>query len=443
MIRQLMLGSSLQSRVAHIRRFLANVGCAPCSHSSVPSRRQLGSSLLELLVAVALFATISTAAFTLLYQQQNTAIGVNGQVQLSMSLRNAASMLQLDLANAGSNYYQASNISNGVIGVTMINNVVPPASGAGVSTICHTAGTTIYLNPCFDILNVIWIDPSYPVVNATDITGVAGSSNYSYTNSGNAYGQAGVLNPTSASPTTLTLAATASSYKVGDHLFLVKQNGSAYTSVVLTAVPTVASGSKAVLFTFQPTAANGTNTLQHDPLNITACSGASTCPPAAETTSPFTDSFSGSDYILKLLWATYQVCSGPGSPTTPNAPFACDQTATSPDIADPKLMRTFNGVTTQVMDQVIGFKAGGSVWNTPNGSADVTSYNYDSSTYTQNSTAGANAYNFTLLRSVRVSLIARTPPINTKNYVYRNAFDSGPYQVQGTVVVVNPRNMNF
>ena len=94
------------------------------------------------------------------------------------------------------------------------------------------------------------------------------------------------------------------------------------------------------------------------------------------------------------------------------------------------------------MEQVIGFKVGGSVWNDPNAGIDVMNYNYDASSYT--TTAGtSNAFNFTLLRSVRVSLIGRTTPITTGNYVYKNAFDNGPYQVQGTALVVNPRNMNL
>lgn len=97
-----------------------------------------------------------------------------------------------------------------------------------------------------------------------------------------------------------------------------------------------------------------------------------------------------------------------------------------------------------VMDQIIGFKAGGTIWNSPTGAvpADITSYNYDASTYT-NSIANDTAYNFSALLAVRVSLIGRTAPATTANYVYRNSFDGGPYQVQGTAVVVNPRNMNF
>jgi hypothetical protein len=48
-----------------------------------------------------------------------------------------------------------------------------------------------------------------------------------------------------------------------------------------------------------------------------------------------------------------------------------------------------------------------------------------------------------LIRSVRTSLIGRTTPNYSSQYTYRNTFDGGPYQVQGTAIVVNPRNMSM
>jgi prepilin-type N-terminal cleavage/methylation domain-containing protein len=400
-------------------------------------RFEKGTTIVELMVAIAIFAVISTAAFTMLNKQQNASIGLNGQVALNMALRNTVSMMQIDLANAASYYYQNSGLNVGALGVTMINHVV--ASGSS----CYTAptGSAIlgtYGTNCFDQLNIIQVDSTYPTVNATDSTGANGTGNCSNTNNGIAYGQAGVL----PNGTALTLAQTAASYKIGDQLFLMKNTGLAFTSVVLTAVPTV-SGS-AVKFVFNSTTTSngvsGVNTLANDPLNITACSGTTPCPPASVTGTNIylTNSFCGGggvgvvggDWILKLAPITYQV----NSSATDYAGYQ-----------NPTLTRTQAGVTSNVMEQVIGFKVGGSIWNDPDSAnTDVTNYNYDSSTYTLNpGTAGANAYNFTLLRSIRVSLIGRTAPNYTKNYVFRNTFDGGPYQVQGTATVVNPRNMNF
>jgi type II secretory pathway pseudopilin PulG len=416
-------------------------------------RRQLGTTLVELIIAVALFAIISGAAFTMMNSQQNAASSLTGVVGLNMALRSTAAMLQMDLANAGSGYYQNVSVSTGPVGVTVLNHFV--ATGQS----CYTSSTSTYGPNCFDELSVIAVDSTYPIVNATDTTGGTDpNNNCSNTDSGTAYGQLGyTINPSTGAQTALaSLAATASSYKIGDQLLLVSLTGvlnqpQQYTSVVLTAVPTVNSTGKAVIFTFQPTT-NGSNTLANDPLNISACSGASPCPPAtvaaAGNPSQLTNSYCGNDYILKLAPITYQVCAGPGSPTTP---YTCDQSSTSPDITNPKLIRYANGAGSVVMEQVIGFKVGGSVWNDPYSASigDITNYNYDSSTYSLTyGTSGANAYDFTRLRSVRVSLIGRTTPAFTgntnvvNNYVFRNGFDHGPYQVQGTALVVNPRNMN-
>jgi hypothetical protein len=44
---------------------------------------------------------------------------------------------------------------------------------------------------------------------------------------------------------------------------------------------------------------------------------------------------------------------------------------------------------------------------------------------------------------VRVSLIARTQPSTDPSFTFRNAFDNGPYIVQGASVVVDPRNLSM
>jgi len=126
-----------------------------------------GFSLVELLVASAVFLLIAGAAFTLFAKQQLSSEVVQGQVGLNLALRNASAQLQIDLANAGSYYYQGVNVPGWPIGVSIVNNV--PASG----TSCYTASTNTYGANCFDKLNIIAAaDPSnYPAVNATDSSG--------------------------------------------------------------------------------------------------------------------------------------------------------------------------------------------------------------------------------------------------------------------------------
>ena len=78
------------------------------------ARDERGTTLVELMIAVALFIIISGVAFSLLSKQQNASMGLNGQVGLNLALRNSTSMLQMDLANAGYGYYQDINIATGL-----------------------------------------------------------------------------------------------------------------------------------------------------------------------------------------------------------------------------------------------------------------------------------------------------------------------------------------
>jgi len=120
--------------------------------------------------------------------------------------------------------------------------------------------------------------------------------------------------------------------------------------------------------------------------------------------------FCNSDWVLKISAITYGV------------------DATNP--ADPKLTRTQGGVTNVLAEQVIGFKVGASIWNgdTDNPySFDATSYNHD----------------WSLIRSVRVSIIGRGNYIQDVNNKFVNTFDQGKYKVQGISVVISPRNLSM
>jgi hypothetical protein len=212
----------------------------------------------------------------------------------------------------------------------------------------------------------------------------------------------------------LTLAQTAANYSANDKLLLLTANGQKMTSVVLTGAPTVVGG--AVRFVFNSTNADGTNSLANDPLDITACDN-QTCP----TPNNFGAQFCGSDWIIKLAPITYQV--------------------NSSNSANPQLTRTVNGTASVVMDQIIGFKVGATIWNNATDTVS-TQYNYSASTYSNN-TPGDEGWNFTLVRSLRISLIGRTTPNFNPSFAFRNVFDNGPYQVEGISLVVNPRNMSM
>ena len=384
------------------------------------TNKQGGFSLLEFLVAMSIFLLVTGVALSLFTQQQTSSNTMQGQVGLNLALRNAVSQVQMDVTNAGSGYFQGVNVPSWPVGVTIINNVV----GAGLS--CYNPVTLTYGSTCFDQLNVITTaDPTvYPPINASDSTGAQGLGNCSTTNSGTAYG----------SPATgLTAAQTAAKFLRGDQLLFLNSSGNKLTSVVLTA--NAAASGNSVQFTFNATRADGSNTLANDPLDITACHNTTPCPASGSGTGKFYNQFCGGDFILKLAPITYQVCAGPGSPSP------CDTSNSSPDIADPKLVRIQNGSMSTIMDQVIGMKIGASIWQQQvNNSTDK--YIYDASTY-WNTNANDKAFDFTVVRSVRISLIGRTTPSTDQNNKFRNNFDQGRYQVQGIAIVVNPRNMSM
>ena len=416
--------------------------------------KEEGFTLLELLIAMAVFLTISIASFSLFANQQLASQVVQGQVGLNLALRSAATQLEVDLANAGSYYYQGPNIPTWPVGVTIVNNWVNSGSS------CYTASTNTYGASCFDQLTIVAAanPATYPAINVTDYTGGtnpstncintrtgAGSNPVS---AGTAWGQAAPVS--TYFPSGLTLAQTAATFFKGDQLLFVTAGGNQMTTVVLTQNPSVVGS--AIKFTFSPTLMQtvsgvtyeGYNSVANDPLGITTCNGDSPCPPAAQPSSGqvingLGEQYCAGDWIIKLAPITYQV-----------------NTTTNP--SDPTLTRSVgNGTPVSVMDQVIGFKVGAAIWNTPQGTGtqgtdtDVSSctsgtgicpYNYHASTYFITN-ANDQAYNFTLLRAVRVSLIGRTVPNYSGTYKFRNAFDNGPYQVQGTSVVVNPRDLSM
>jgi len=376
----------------------ATIGTEPARTPSAPG----GFSLLELLVAMAIFTAVSAAAFTLFNQQQASANQEQGQVGLNIGLRNALSMIQMDVANAGSGLLAGANVPSWPVGVTFS---LPP------SGTCYTAGNPpSYSAACFDSLNIIAASSGAVPANATDSTGGNTGANCSDTSAGTAYTQAAAG---------LTLANTAAQFTNGSQLLFVSSNGRKITTVILTGNASVVGS--AVQLTFGATNAAGINA--SDPLSIATQALVNNVvndvwTDTAAFSDQLTNQFCGSDWVIKLAPITYQV-------STTNA-------------GDPQLTRTQNGSTTVVMDQVIGFKVGASVWNDGSGGTDSTyaPYYYDPSAF-------PNPNDFALIRSVRVSLIARTAPNTNPTYTFRNSFDGGPYQIQGAAVVVNPRNMSM
>jgi prepilin-type N-terminal cleavage/methylation domain-containing protein len=287
--------------------------------------RVSGFSLMELMVAMAVFLVVGGAAVQLfrrhvpLFSQQQSQTAVN------VAMRNAAAQLQIDLANAGSGYYQGINIPAWPIGLTIVN----PA----VAAPCFTAPST-YGAGCFDTLNIISADRTTPPANPTNIGGVTCSLSTATTL---------YLQPIA--PT--TAAQLAALYTTGNEILLVNSSGTQMTTVVLTA-PGVVSGG---LVQLTHTATDGFGV---DPVDTAA--GGLNIANAADTAKLGTQ-FCVTDWAIKLSAITYTV-----------------DTVTNP--ADPSLVRTQAGQTNVLADQIIGFKVG--AWNTVNSTYDYVTANYNS-----------------------------------------------------------------
>jgi hypothetical protein len=248
-------------------------------------------------------------------------------------------------------------------------------------TSCYDSTTHTYGATCFDTLNVISTDPNTPPANPSDI----GSNCVSSTSSS-----------LFAIPTgSTTLAQLAADFHTGDQILLVKSDGSQMATVVLTSDGQVTGGK--VKLAHNPTGADGTT---NDPLGIANTADSN----------KLGTTFCTTDWILRLSAITYSV------------------DASNP--ANPKLVRTQNGTANVIADQIIGFKVGAAVWN---GTID-NPYSYDASTYN---------HDWSLIRSVRISMIGRGAAITDVNNTFRNTFDQGAYKVEGISVVINPRNLGM
>src|SRR5215831_891673 len=338
------------------------------------SASSAGFSLVELMVAMAIFLVVGGAAVELAKKHVPLFTEQQSQTGLNLAMRNGVAQMQIDVVNAGTGYYQGVNIPSWPIGITVVNS----APGTG----CFDAATNTYTSTCFDTLNVIAMDTNTPPSNPSDL-----AANCVSTTSSSLF-----VNPVGAT----TLGQLAADFHAGDQILLVKSDGSQMTTTILTSDGLVSGGK--VKLAHNPTGADGTNSTALDPLALSN---------SADSNKLGTQ-FCNTDWVLKISPITYSVDAS--------------------DPTDPKLVRTQGGVPSVIAEQIIGFKVGASVWN---GTTDNT-YSFDAASYN---------HDWSLIRSVRVSMIGRTP--TDLSSPFRNSFDGGPYKIQSISVVINPRNLSM
>jgi prepilin-type N-terminal cleavage/methylation domain-containing protein len=376
------------------------------------ARRSAGFTLVEFLIAMAIFTVVSGSVFAMFATNAPYFTRQQNFAAVNIAMQNVVSQMQLDLVNAGTGYYPGSVIPSWPIGVTISNQ--PSTAGA-----CNDAATFTYTAACFDTLNILTVNPNTPPSHPTNAAGSTTSTACSATTASPFYIQ------TNAGK---TLAQTAAGFSAGDQVILVKSgsggggtkgptggsstagtNGAQINTFVITGSPVV--GANNVALSMVPSNPDGTNSSADDPLDIST----------SNNSLNLGTSFCAPDWVMKLAPTTYKVDVG--------------------NAQDPKLTRVQSGNSDIIAEQIIGFKIGAATWNI-NSSASTLTYSF----YAQNGSAvspSGYSNNFALVRSVRVTLAGRTNPNPDPTYTFRNTFDNGPYQVVGATVVINPRNMTM
>jgi prepilin-type N-terminal cleavage/methylation domain-containing protein len=380
------------------------------------SRRRSGAgfTLIELMIAITVFLVIGAAAMSLFKQHASLFNDQQYQIGLNVSLRNALAQMENDIVNAGTGWYNGTNnVASWPIGATITNNV---AGGAA----CHPPGTATYNASCFDVLTLIVPDPQTPpgqvATAGCSIIGTAAGT-------GTAQLLIAPVAPTTQSQL-LNGYIAGGGFIAGSQVIFVHvgTSGTLMTTAVLTAA--TASGGN-VQLTFGATRLNGTNALAtNDKLSLTTDNNYD----PNMVANNFTDQFcSGTDWVVKVAPIKYWV-----DTTVPT---------------NPTLTRSENAQDNPIASQIIGFKVGASTV-TLNGTSitgNSGAYCYDASS----ATTPCYDFNYNEIRSIRISLIGRTPPniyqnsnVNSST-LFTNSFDGQPYKIQSLSIIANPRNLSM
>ena len=409
-----------------------------CGQTAERNRSQMrGFTIIELLISTLVFLVVAGSAFSVFGRHVTLAAHQQGLSTVNIGLRNAAQQLQVDLSGAGQNLLSSVPTAGQAFSVGLIlrNSVPGTAANCAPST-----STWSYPIPsaCYDSLTIL-NGKACPVLTIND----PGSSQVSLSSSSIMWGD-DANNPGNGS----ALTTDAACFLSGDEVLVVQLPTSGHQQVTCDGGP-FNYCMAVVTLTHDGQVAGGKIQLQHnptggsaDPLGIIFNSDGSQNFTKANS---LTTDFSNGAYIFNLgdgsNAITYGIRTNPANPNDPQL-VRCAGTACTAGNAE------------LLLDQAIGFKIGAALWDNAQASGtDIANYFYDSTKYCSDAVGGADCtavpppandpYDFTLVRSIRISMIGRTRPSGDLSLLhFTNGFDNGPYLVQQASVVVDLRNLS-
>jgi len=362
----------------------------------------MGFSLIELMVAMALFMVVGTAAVSLFRTHAPLFATQQNQAGLNIGMRSAIAQMQLDVVNAGSGFYPGASMPFVPVGITIVNTAGAFDSLNVITTdntmpAAHPSGNSLGTIPADTSVKDLWLymAPPAPAPPPTAAQLTAWAANLTAN-----------LTATAKSNEFLLVQGGSTDFSSAGESSLNVTSGPKMTTLILTAVIGVEGNS--IHVQHAPTTSAGVPTTLPDPFGVINVGDDAKC---IQSFDP------NQDYAIRLTGVTY--------------------TVDNSDPTDPKLVRTplggaVAGSPNVIAEQIVGFKVG--AWSTTYSLPKKTGSDPTASGFYSFNSQPDYANDWTSIRAVRINLTGRTPP---------NSTPGNTVSTQMISVVINPRNLSM